>query len=84
MGETMTAQLDAALDRELCDELEKGGDIASMRPILLKYKDKGFGSESVYKLLGAMRSCADEDVEDRILELMDIVSGFCSPEMRVW
>ncbi len=80
----MMTELDAVLDGELRDALEKDCGLDLMRAILLKYKDKGFGYESVYELLGAMRGNVSEDIEDRILELMDIVSGFCAPNMRVW
>ncbi|MBB3257526.1 hypothetical protein F4827_002391 [Paraburkholderia bannensis] len=80
----MMAELDSVLDKELRDAIEKDFDLALMRTILVKYREKGFGSASVYEMLDAMRSNAAEDAEDRILELMDIVSGFCSSNMRVW
>jgi hypothetical protein len=31
-----------------------------------------------------MRGDADEELEDRILEVMDIVTGFCAPALEVW
>ncbi|WP_338640971.1 hypothetical protein [Burkholderia pyrrocinia] len=80
----MTAELDIVLDRELRDALEKGEGLDLLRTILVKYQEKGFGQDSVNELLGAMRSGVAEDIGDRILELMDIVSGFCSPNMRIW
>ncbi|WP_081082305.1 hypothetical protein [Burkholderia diffusa] len=80
----MTNKLDIVLDRELRDALNKGAKLDVLRTILVKYRDKGFNQNSVNELLTAMRSGVAEDVEDRILETMDIVSGFCAPNMRVW
>ncbi|MNL22110.1 hypothetical protein D3C87_1434370 [compost metagenome] len=80
----MNTELDSELDRELSDALRINRDFTLQRSILVKYKEKGFSSESVYKLLGTMKIGVSEDIEDRILELMDITCGFCSPNMRVW
>ncbi|MDN7908564.1 hypothetical protein QZM18_31240 [Burkholderia diffusa] len=80
----MTTELDVALDRELRDALEASADFGLLRDILVKYRERSFSSESVYELLGSMRDGVTEDIEERILELMDIVSGFCSSNMRVW
>lgn len=77
-------ELDSVLDRELRNALEKNCEFELLRVILVKYRDMGFSSDSVYGLLDVMRVSVAEDVEDKILELMDIVSGFCSPNMRVW
>ncbi|WP_175796600.1 hypothetical protein [Burkholderia anthina] len=80
----MTAELYVVLDRELRDALEASTDFGMQRDILAKYRERGFSLESVYELLESMRDGATSDIEERILELMDIVSGFCSPNMRVW
>ncbi|KUZ63925.1 hypothetical protein WI38_32620 [Burkholderia ubonensis] len=80
----MTTEIDVVLDRELRDVLEKSANLDVLRTILVKYREKGFDSESANELLAAMRNDMDEDIEERILELMDIVSGFCAPSMRVW
>ncbi|WP_144594407.1 hypothetical protein [Burkholderia sp. KBS0801] len=84
MGEAMTVELDRVLDNALRDALEKNGELGLMRAIIVKYRDQGFGSDSVYALLDAMRNGAAEECENKILELMDIVSGFCRPDMRGW
>jgi anthranilate phosphoribosyltransferase len=80
----MNVELDIVLDSELRSALEGDCDFNLLRAILMKYREKGFSSESVYEFLGTMRSGVAESTDDRILELMDIVSGFCSPGMRVW
>jgi hypothetical protein len=80
----MNAELDSVLDRELRDAVERNCDFNLLRAILVKYREKNFSSESVYAFLDTMRNGVTEDIEGRVLELMDIVSGFCSPNMRVW
>ncbi|MBR8220257.1 hypothetical protein [Burkholderia ambifaria] len=80
----MTVELDRVLDNALRDALEKNGELGLMRAIIVKYRDQGFGSDSVCALLDAMRNGAAEECENKIIELMDIVSGFCRPDMRVW
>ncbi|WP_420283438.1 hypothetical protein [Serratia liquefaciens] len=80
----MSAELDRMLDRELRNALERNYDVNLLREILVKYREKNFSSGSVYSLLDAIRIGATEDIEDRVLGLMDIVSGFCYPYMRVW
>ncbi|MBH9665167.1 MULTISPECIES: hypothetical protein [Burkholderia] len=80
----MTNKLDIVLDQELRDALDKSAKLDVLRTILVKYRDKGFSQNSVNELLAKMRNRVAEDVEDRILEIMDIVSGFCAPNMRVW
>lgn len=80
----MTNKLDIVLDQELRDAVDKSAKLDVLRTILVKYRDKGFSQNSVNELLAKMRNRVAEDVEDRILEIMDIVSGFCAPNMRVW
>ena len=80
----MKVELDIVLDSELRSALEGDCDFNFLRAILMKYREKGFSSESVYEFLGAIRFGVAENTGDRVLELMDIVSGFCSPGMRVW
>ena len=80
----MIDKLDDRLDNELFFALNNGCDVASMRKILVKYQENGFSAASLHEFLSSMRFGADDELEDRILELMDIVSGFCSPFLKVW
>ena len=55
------------------------------RNILGKYKNRGIQAGEVNLLLEELRrNAGDEATEDRIAEVMDIVTEFCSPHMRVW
>ena len=51
----MTAELYVVLDRELRDALEASADLDVLRDILVKYREKGFSSNSVCELLESMR-----------------------------
>lgn len=48
-------------------------------------KDQGLEREVALECLGRLRGDATLDAEeDRLLELMDIVWGFCPTHNRVW
>jgi hypothetical protein len=52
---------------------------------LREYRHQGVARQEVQSALEGLRQMApDEATEDRILEVMDIVSGFCPREMTVW
>lgn len=40
--------------------------------------------EEVRDFLNSLRENKDELTEDRILEVLDIVEGYCNPDYRVW
>lgn len=60
----------------------------SLRQIIAGLRDlqgAGVSRQEVQHALEALRDrVGDEDIEDRILEVMDIVSGFCRREDTVW
>jgi hypothetical protein len=52
---------------------------------LRKYRSRGTSRDEVQHALESLRAEAQsESEEDRILEILDIVSGFCPPENTVW
>jgi hypothetical protein len=52
---------------------------------LRRMKDHGLERAVALECLERLRDdAALEAEEDRILEIMDVVGGFCSPQMRVW
>jgi hypothetical protein len=61
---------------------------ASMPDVLVTlraHRDQGVTRAEVQKCLEALRlETDDEAVEDRILEMLDYVTGFCRAEDRVW
>jgi hypothetical protein len=59
--------------------------LAQIAVTLREYRQQGVTRQQVQSALEALRNSApDEETEDRILEVMDIVSGFCSPQLTVW
>ena len=75
----------AILDNDLESALSNDVGLIVIRNILEKYKNTGIQAGEVNLLLEELRrNAGDEATEDRIAEVMDIVSGFCSPHMRVW
>jgi hypothetical protein len=70
---------------------ELGGVISAQVPLrqivstLREYRHQGVTRQEVRSALESLRDRArDEATEDRILEVMDIVSGFCPRENTVW
>ena len=73
----------------ICKELEgliaAGFSLRQVVATLREYRRQGITRQEVQLALEELRDQApDEVVEDRILEIMDIVSGFCSLENTVW
>jgi hypothetical protein len=73
------------LSEELKATLASGSSLCQIFEALGDYRAAGISREEVQDALDCLRSQAqDEAQEDRILEVMDIVSGFCSAENSVW
>jgi len=74
--------------REILKEKIAQGDCFNeqIRNILFEYKISGGQQETAKKLLEqlAVNFSGDEDLQDRLYDLLDIVTGWCNPEMRVW
>jgi hypothetical protein len=82
MGQIMTSQ---DLSRDLERAILAGLPFERIVSILNEFRLQGVTRQEAYLALEELRGRApDESVEDRILEVMDIVSGFCSRENMVW
>jgi hypothetical protein len=75
MSDSLTEAIDAALQRS--------APLDEFVAILRHFRDGGTTADSAYAALESLRASAGA-TEDRILEIMDIVSGFCAPHLRVW
>ena len=64
--------------------LQRGAPLDHFVAILIEFRDKGMSADSALSTLRLLRADAGEEVEDRILEIMDIASGYCAPDLRVW
>lgn len=74
------------IELELNQLLQSGDSMDSCVCLLRTYRREGGRQDDAYAALE--RLCGkfndDEQVEDKVLELMDFVSGFCSAEQRIW
>ena len=59
--------------------------LLTLHAILLRYKASGVTAEQVESLLQELRGATqDEALEDVILDALDMVTGWCGPQLRVW
>jgi len=70
--------------REIESALARDASIDEVVGILRAYRSRGMLAKAAAEALEDMRSNAAPHVEDQILEILDIVTGFCRPELRVW
>jgi hypothetical protein len=71
--------------RELEEAISADKPLPAIVERLREYRGLGVSREEVQSALESLRAEArDEAVEDRILEVMDFVAGFCRPEDVVW
>lgn len=75
----------ADIDRDLLAALDARADLLALRAMLLRYHASGVTSAQVAALLQELRAATqDEALEDTILDALDMVTGWCGPELRVW
>lgn len=74
--------------KQLKEDLKKGlinDDLLELRKYMIKYKDTGGNQKETMEILEELRlSAKTEEIEDKMLDLMDFVVGFCSPHMKIW
>ena len=76
---------DAHLAEELDELIATGASLRQVAAALRDLKRSGISRDDALSALKAARHRArDEAEEDRILEVMDLVSGFCPRELTVW
>lgn len=74
-----------SLANALAAALLDGAPLDAMIGILRFHRDGGVTKSEAAAVLDALRAVASTDAEeDRILELMDFVHGFCSPHMKLY
>ena len=65
--------------------ISSGAPLGDVISTLRGYRRLGVTRHEVQVALEELRDQAqDEAKEDRILEILDIVTGFCSPQNTVW
>ncbi len=76
--------LNEAFADVLCAAIKEGTDVLFLRECLLKFKIAGMDRSSMVLNLETLRKSSDPQTEDILLELMDFVTGYCSPERSVF
>ncbi len=73
------------LSKELEEVILARLPLREIASTLRDYRHQGVTRQEVQHALEVLRDeVVDEAVEDQILEVMDLVSGFCSRENTVW
>lgn len=75
----------ADIDRDLLAALNARAGLLELRAILLRYHASGVTAAQVAALLQELRAATQEGpLEDVILDALDMVTGWCAPQLRVW
>jgi len=73
------------LEGQIKRALQKRASLQTLREIVCQYKQHGGTQQAAYGTLEKIRrEQMEEPDEDRILELMDFVAGFCAQDQRIW
>jgi hypothetical protein len=74
-----------SLEDQIKRALQKQASLQMLREIVCQYKRSGGTQQAAYETLEKIRrGQMEEPDEDRILELMDFVAGFCSQDQKIW
>ena len=79
----------ADIDRELLAGLDARAGLLTLRAILLRYHASGVTAAQVAALLQELRPSMQDGaqegpLEDVIPDALDMVTGWCTPQLRVW
>ena len=73
------------LEDQIKRALQKQVPLQMLREIVCQYKQNGGTPQAAYETLEKIRrEQMEEPDEDRILELMDFVAGFCAQDQKIW
>ena len=72
------------LKSEVGNAISQGVTWDGRRQILLTYRDLGMSEDTMTRALLALREELDPGAEDELLELLDLVVGWCQPHLRVF
>lgn len=69
---------------DLDNVVDNFSSLHQVHDLLVKMKNSGISQTEVCNYLESAIAHANETTEDRILEVLDIATGWCSPEYKVW
>jgi hypothetical protein len=74
-----------SLEDQIKRALQKQASLQMLREIVCQYKRSRGTQQAAYEALGKIRrEQTEEPDENRILELMDFVAGFCAQDQKIW
>ena len=74
-----------SLEDQIKRALQKQASLQMLRELVCQYKQAGGTQQAAYETLEKIRrERMEESDEDRILELMDFVAGFCAQDQKIW
>jgi len=75
-------KLKQEFSEKIYELINQEADIDSLHKQLCLFKNRGMNREKMLECLESLRE--NHKMEDKIIELMDFVTGFCSPHMTVY
>lgn len=70
--------------KELASILRNEIQLTEVSEHLKSLRAAGIPQEEIREYLNTMRTTSGEVMQDRILEVLDVVEGYCNPQYRVW
>jgi hypothetical protein len=64
--------------------IRRSASLDDLSAILRAYRQSGGSQAEAQQVLEELRGHLDEELEDRLLEALDIVVGWCHARFRVW
>ena len=68
----------------LSNERFDAGDFERCFEVLQSFRNEGGTQDEALESLQSLRDSTNEVLDDRVLELMDVVVGWCHPKKRIW
>ncbi len=67
-------------------EINSNKNLLDLRTEIIAFKNGGGSQQEATRILSELRNdfMGNAEKEDRVLELVDFVSGWCSPSLRIW
>ena len=74
-------------DKKLLLEIIKNQEtsLLEIKEYIINLQNENVSQDELYSFLGKLRSDAETEIEeDRILEIMDLVCGWCSSDLQIY
>ena len=72
------------LNEQVKEALFAGATVGQLCAIVRTFAASGGGQKEAIDILENLRKVSNEEQEDRLLDALDFVGGFCSPEARIF